>query len=234
MKIKELIIITGVAIFASACSQNNVQNLGLETKEDSLSYAIGVSTFTGVNEQGWEIDPLLMAKGMMDAKDGEMLINEVAANGFIQVYMMDQQEEKLKEEYGDKIEEGKQFLADNVKNDGVLVTESGLQYEIISMGEGPKPTTEDKVRVHYAGTLIDGTEFDSSIERGEPAEFPVSGVIKGWTEGLQLMPVGSKFKFYIPYDLAYGARGAGAAIQPFSNLIFEVELLDIITEPSEE
>lgn len=235
MKIKGFIItIISVAVFASACSQNNVQNLKLETKEDSLSYAIGVTTFAGVTQQEWDVDPMLLAKGMLDAKDGKMLINEVAANGYIQMYMMEQQEAMLEEQYTDVIEEGKKFLADNGLNEGVLVTNSGLQYKVVSMGDGPKPTAEDKVRVHYTGTLLDGTEFDSSVERGEPAEFPVNGVIKGWVEGLQLMPVGSKFKFFIPYDLAYGARGAGEAIKPFSTLIFDVELLDIITEKEVE
>lgn len=124
--------------------------------------------------------------------------------------------------------EGEAFLAENAKREGVFVTESGLQYEVVTMGEGEKPTAESTVKVHYHGTLIDGTVFDSSVQRGEPIEFPLGGVIKGWTEGLQLMPVGSKFILYIPYQLAYGERGAGELIAPYSALIFEVELLDIV------
>ncbi|MBQ7449018.1 MAG: FKBP-type peptidyl-prolyl cis-trans isomerase [Paludibacteraceae bacterium] len=129
--------------------------------------------------------------------------------------------------YGNTQEDGEKFLAENAKREEVQVTESGLQYEVITMGHGLKPTAENKVKVHYTGTLIDGTVFDSSVERGEPAEFRLNQVIPGWTEGLQLMPVGSKFKFYLPYNLAYGERGAGQKIPPYSALIFEVELLDI-------
>lgn len=128
--------------------------------------------------------------------------------------------------YGDTKAKGEQFLAENALKDGVKTTSSGLQYEVIKMGKGAKPTATSTVKVHYEGTLIDGTIFDSSIQRGEPIEFPLNGVIKGWTEGLQLMPVGSKFRFYIPQELGYGAQAAGS-IPPYSTLIFEVELLDI-------
>lgn len=124
-------------------------------------------------------------------------------------------------------EQGIEFLSENGKRKEVTTTASGLQYEVIAMGAGAKPSASDKVRVHYAGTLIDGREFDSSYKRGEPITFPLNGVIRGWTEGLQLMPIGSKFKFYIPYDLAYGEQGAGDLIVPYSTLIFTVELLGI-------
>lgn len=125
--------------------------------------------------------------------------------------------------------EGEEFLAENAKRDEVTVLESGLQYEVITEGSGEKPTADSMVRTHYAGTLVNGQEFDSSYKRGEPAEFPVGGVIKGWTEALQMMPVGSKWKLYIPYNLAYGEQGAGGAIGPFQALIFEIELLDIVS-----
>lgn len=124
--------------------------------------------------------------------------------------------------------EGEAFLAENAKRDEVVVLESGLQYEIIETGTGETPTAASTVKTHYAGTLIDGKEFDSSYRRGQPAEFPVGGVIKGWTEALQLMPVGSKWKLYIPYDLAYGAQGAGGDIGPFQALVFDIELLEIV------
>lgn len=124
--------------------------------------------------------------------------------------------------------EGTAFLAENAKRDGVVVTDSGLQYEVINAGSGEKPTYNSTVRTHYHGTFIDGSVFDSSVTRGQPAEFPVSGVIAGWTEALQLMPVGAKYRLYVPHQLAYGERGAGAAIPPYSALVFEVELLDII------
>jgi len=129
--------------------------------------------------------------------------------------------------YGETKEAGEKFLQENALRDGVKVTESGLQYEVLVQGKGKKPTAESTVKVHYEGTLIDGTVFDSSYQRGEPIEFPLNGVIKGWTEGLQLMPVGSKYKLYIPYELGYGERGAGQSIPPYATLIFTVELLDI-------
>ena len=137
-------------------------------------------------------------------------------------------EAKEAEKHKDAIAKGEDFLAENAKRETVHVTESGLQYEVITMGEGEKPTAESRVKVHYHGTLIDGTVFDSSVQRGEPIEFPLNGVIKGWTEGLQLMPVGSKFILYIPYQLAYGEQGAGELIGPCEALIFEVELLEIV------
>jgi FKBP-type peptidyl-prolyl cis-trans isomerase FklB len=124
--------------------------------------------------------------------------------------------------------EGESFLAENAKRAEVTVTASGLQYEVLTTGEGEKPTADSTVRTHYHGTLINGDVFDSSYDRGQPAEFPVGGVIKGWTEALQMMPVGSKWRLYVPHDLAYGERGAGASIAPFSTLIFDVELLDIV------
>ena len=132
---------------------------------------------------------------------------------------------KLK--YGEAKAAGEQFLQENKLREGIQETESGLQYEVLVQGKGPKPTAEQTVKVHYEGTLIDGSVFDSSYQRGEPIEFPLNGVIKGWTEGLQLMPVGSKYKLYIPYELGYGERGAGQSIPPYATLIFTVELLEI-------
>jgi len=126
------------------------------------------------------------------------------------------------------MEQGKQFLEENAKKEGVVTTASGLQYKVIREGDGAKPTASDEVEVHYRGTLIDGTEFDSSYKRGQPLTFPLSRVIAGWTEGVQRMPIGSKYEFYIPYNLAYGEKGAGGLIPPFAALIFEVELLRIL------
>jgi FKBP-type peptidyl-prolyl cis-trans isomerase FklB len=153
----------------------------------------------------------------------EPKISNAEAQKILQEYFSKQQELKSKK----AIEEGENFLAENGKKKGVTTLESGLQYEVITKGEGAKPTLNDQVTTHYHGTLIDGTVFDSSVERGQPATFPVSGVIKGWTEALQLMSVGSKWKLFVPYNLAYGERGAGANIGPFTTLIFEVELISI-------
>jgi FKBP-type peptidyl-prolyl cis-trans isomerase FklB len=133
------------------------------------------------------------------------------------------------EQFEGAVKEGTEFLAKNAQREEVSVTESGLQYETINSGSGDSPTSESTVRVHYHGTLIDGTVFDSSYDRGEPAEFPVSGVIKGWTEALQLMSPGDKLRIYVPHDLAYGEQGAGAAIGPFSTLVFDVELLEVLS-----
>lgn len=223
-------MIAGLIFTFTACSQNGVDNVKLETSEDSLSYAIGVTTYKGVTEQGWDINPLIMAKGMIDAENDEAIFNDITSSGYINMYAMMKQEKMLMEENMEFIAENETFLSDNSTKEGVITTESGLQYKVLVMGDGVKPSETDKVKVHYTGTIIDGTVFDSSVERGEPAEFPVNGVIAGWIEGLQLMPVGSKFMFYIPSDLAYGPRGGGAIIKPFAALIFEIELLDIITE----
>ncbi len=133
------------------------------------------------------------------------------------------------EQFAGAVKEGSDFLEKNAQREEVTVTESGLQYEVINKSEGDSPNPSSTVRVHYHGTLMDGSVFDSSYERGQPAEFPVNGVIKGWTEALQLMSVGDKLKLYVPYDLAYGEQGAGAAIGPYSTLIFDVELIDIIS-----
>lgn len=139
--------------------------------------------------------------------------------------MRAQQEAQAKAAAG----EGEAFLTENAKREGVVTLASGLQYEVINEGSGDKPTAESTVRTHYHGTLINGDVFDSSYDRGQPAEFPVSGVIAGWTEALQMMPVGSKWRLYVPHQLAYGERGAGGAIAPFSALVFDVELLDIVS-----
>ena len=229
MKIKGLILIVSIITVLTACSQTNVGNIKLETADDSLAYAIGVSTYKGVTDAGWDIDPMVMAKAMIDAKEGNPIFNEVAANGFINLYGRQKQETEAKVAYAEQIEAGKKFLEENSATKGILVTPSGLQYKVLEMGDGAKPGLEEKVRVHYVGTLVDGTEFQSSRTNDEPAEFFVNQVIPGWTEGLQLMPVGSKFMFYIPYDLAYGPAGRGEHITPFCTLIFEVELLDILT-----
>ena len=199
------------------------------TVEQQASYGIGRQIGDQVASNPFEgLDAAAVAQGVMDALNGEAYAVEMedlrAAFGVINERMQAAQAEKAKAASA----EGQQFLDDNAKRDGVTVTESGLQYEILVEGEGDKPTAASTVKTHYHGTLIDGTVFDSSYDRGQPAEFPVGGVIKGWTEALQMMSVGSKWRLTIPYNLAYGEQGAGGAIGPYQTLVFDVELLEIV------
>ncbi|MEO6285249.1 MAG: FKBP-type peptidyl-prolyl cis-trans isomerase [Dyadobacter sp.] len=198
----------------------------LKNQMDSLSAAIGVSFSTSLAAQGISnINTEVLTKTINAALKGDKTaFSSEEANKFIGDYFQKNMEEK-----GAVVRvEGEKFLEENKKKTGVTTTESGLQYEVIKTGEGPKPAATDKVKTHYHGTLTNGTVFDSSVDRGEPVEFPVNGVIKGWTEALQLMPVGSKWKLFIPYQLAYGERAAGPQIPAYSALVFEVELLEIV------
>ncbi|SKB59301.1 FKBP-type peptidyl-prolyl cis-trans isomerase [Dyadobacter psychrophilus] len=198
----------------------------LKNQMDSLSAAIGVSFSNSLSSQGiTDINTEVLTKTInASLKGGKTAFTPEDANKFIGEYF-----QKITEEKGAVFRvEGEKFLAENKKKEGVTTTESGLQYQVIKTGDGPKPTATDKVKTHYHGTLTNGTVFDSSVDRGEPVEFPVNGVIKGWTEALQLMPVGSKWKLFIPYQLAYGERAAGPQIPAYSALVFEVELLEIV------
>lgn len=203
----------------------NNKEMELKTELDSISYGLGVSIAQNLKTQGiTELDAIALTKGLEDAIAGrDLKLQEAEIGAMLNAFMQKKAEEKSK----GVIEEGKKFLAKNAKRPEVKTLPSGLQYEIITVGTGAIPTAEDQVTTHYTGKLIDGTVFDSSVERGQPATFPVGGVIKGWTEALQLMPVGSKWKLFIPSDLAYGERGAGAQIGPYSTLIFDIELLEI-------
>jgi FKBP-type peptidyl-prolyl cis-trans isomerase FklB len=194
---------------------------------DSFSYAAGLNIANNMKEQGISnVNPAMMQRAINDVFQNKptLLTHEVASMKLQEQLAAFQQ----KKSAGEKAK-GEAFLAENKKRKGVISLPNGLQYEVISAGEagGAKPTAADTVVVHYAGTLIDGKPFDSSIERGEPATFPVGGVIRGWTEILQIMPKGAKWKVFIPSDLAYGDRGAGAAIPPGATLVFEINLLDI-------
>jgi FKBP-type peptidyl-prolyl cis-trans isomerase FklB len=236
MKIKGLIVLTGVvAIMLGSCAKNTISNAKLKTKEDSLSYAFGIVNFNALQSDSLKLDARIVAKAMLDGENGKPEMSDEIARGFIMSFVTARQADQAAKQaeqdkllYKDYIAENEAFLTKNKENSAVTVTPSGLQYEVIKMGTGEKPTSESTVKVHYVGTLIDGTEFDSSIKRNEPAQFPVSGVIPGWTEALQLMPVGSKFKLFIPQNLAYGSSQAGDVIKPFSTLVFEVELLEIV------
>lgn len=204
--------------------------------ETTRFYALGLNIGSGMaaqTKQGLmgdstlEVKIELIQKALIETLNGkETKISAEDAMEFLNATMEKLQEKKAETEFGENKLAGETFLAENAKRENVKVTDSGLQYEVITEGKGEVPTATDKVKVHYKGTLIDGTEFDSSYGRGKPAEFGVTQVIKGWTEALQLMSVGSKWKLYIPYNLAYGAKNQGQ-IKPFSALIFEVELLGI-------
>jgi FKBP-type peptidyl-prolyl cis-trans isomerase FklB len=236
MKIKGLIVMTAViALMLGSCAKSSLKNAKLESKEDSLSYAFGIVNYNALTKDSLLLDPTIVGRAMLDGKEGKPLMADDIARSFIMAFINGREAVKAakkaeldKETYKDFIAQNEAFLAQNKTKAGVSVTASGLQYEVIKMGTGTKPTAENTVRVHYVGTLVDGTVFDSSIQRKIPAEFPVSGVIPGWTEALQLMPVGSKFKLWIPQSLAYGANSAGEVIKPYSTLVFEVELLDIL------
>lgn len=194
---------------------------------DSFSYALGLSMASFYKEQGVkEINTALVTRALNDIKAGKSLLDESQVNTCI-VSFMQTSKNQTAEPYK---KEGKAFLDSNKNQPGIVVLPSGLQYRIIKEGTGPKPAATDKVKVHYQGSLINGKIFDSSIKRGEPIEFNVSEVIPGWTEALQLMPVGSKWQIFIPSDLGYGDGGAGADIKPGSTLLFDVELLEIVKQ----
>jgi len=194
------------------------------TDKDKLSYGLGMMVGERVLKNYGDIDYDQLIKGMMAQHKGEeTALTMEEAQAALQAHQQNQATEAASAAQ----EAGKAYLESNKAKEGVMVTDSGLQYEVMSDADGAKPGLDDTVSVHYVGTLIDGTEFDSSIARGEPASFPLKGVIPGWTEGLQLMPVGSKYRFVIPSQLAYGDRGAGQSIGPGETLVFEVELLEI-------
>ncbi|MBN2665515.1 MAG: FKBP-type peptidyl-prolyl cis-trans isomerase [Bacteroidales bacterium] len=236
MKIKGLIVLTSVvALMLGSCAKQSISNAKIKTSEDSLSYAFGIINFNALQADSLQLNPKIVAKAMFDGENGKPEMTDEIARGVIMSYvtgrqaeMAERQAEQDKIQYKDYIAENEAFLAKNKEKAGVTVTPSGLQYEVITMGTGNKPTINSTVKVHYVGTLMDGTEFDSSVD-GEPAQFPLAGVISGWTEALQLMPEGSKFRIFLPQDLAYGSNPPpGGVIKPFSTLIFEVELLDIV------
>lgn len=228
MKLKQTIAIGFMSMIAfTSCNGQK----GTETKttmnntKDSVSYALGVSIASNLKKNGFDgLDLNLLNTAMKEVYNGAApKISVENADMVIQDFMMKAKAEKGKA----AVEKGQKFLEENSKKPGVVTLPSGLQYQIIKEGSGPKPALTDKVTTHYHGTLIDGTVFDSSVDRGQPAQFGINQVIPGWTEALQLMPVGSKWKLFIPSNLAYGDRGAGGAIGPNETLIFEVELISI-------
>ncbi len=226
----------GLLLLATGCTAEDkaAQKVELKDLRDKVSYSIGLNIGKDFKQQDIDIDPNLLAQGIQDAVSGaEPQLTEEQIQETItafQTEMMGKQEKKTKEMSEKNLKEGESFLAEHAKEEGVIALPSGLQYKVIEEGTGPKPQPTDTVKVNYEGKLPDGTVFDSSYKRGEPATFPVTGVIPGWTEGLQLMKEGAKYEFVIPPSLAYGERGAGPVIGPNSTLIFTVELLKVNPE----
>jgi len=228
MKITRILAIAALGLSITSCNSQLKKQTSLNSAVDSLSYAIGLDASRNL-AQLEELNPDLFIQGYLEGKDttGTDLMDKKEVKSFLNSYFRKKQERELEEKYGDLKKENEAFLNKNKSEKGVNTTPSGLQYMVMKEGTGHKPTKSDKVKVHYHGTLIDGTVFDSSVDRGKPTEFGVGQVIKGWTEGLQLMNVGSKYKFFIPQELAYGKSPRPGVIKPFAALIFEVELLDI-------
>ena len=230
MKFK-LLVLPALILGLTACDQTQTEQepaaeakSELTTDEERFSYGLGMMIAERVLSQFGEVDYDIMLAGIKaQHQSAETLLTIEEAQMALETYAQKQFAEQAE---GNR-KRGEDFLAQNKTAEGVQVTESGLQYNVISEGDGARPLATDRVKVHYRGTLIDGTEFDSSYSRGEPASFALNQVIAGWTEGVQLMNVGSKYRFVIPYSLAYGERGAGGSIGPFETLIFEVELLEI-------
>jgi FKBP-type peptidyl-prolyl cis-trans isomerase FklB len=222
----------------TATTAKTAAPLTLKTEKEKFSYALGMNIGTGMKRQSVAVDPAILARGLKDSlAGGKTLMTEDEARATLkqmQDEMRQKQQAKAQEEGAANKKVGDAFLAANKTKEGIVTLPSGLQYKILKEGTGPKPTSSDSVVCNYKGTLIDGKEFDSSYKRGQPATFPVTGVIKGWTEALQLMPVGSKWQLFVPSDLAYGERGAGADIGPGATLIFEVELMSIADKSQEK
>jgi len=224
-----LTIILSIAFLFSVCYAQG--KLELKDQKDKESYSLGYQFGQSLKSQGVDINLDIYGSGTRDAfggKEPQMSQEEIRATlTSLQQRLMAAQQKELKEKGAKNLEEGKKFLAENQKKGGIKTLPSGLQYKVLNEGSGKMPKAEDTVTVNYKGTLIDGTEFDSSYKRGQPATFQVKGVIKGWTEALQLMKQGAKWQLFIPPDLAYGERGAGRDIGPNATLIFEVELLAV-------
>nr|WP_298554101.1 FKBP-type peptidyl-prolyl cis-trans isomerase [uncultured Algibacter sp.] len=228
---KFLSFVTMVMLVVS-CNQTGATKKPIKTELDSVSYAIGMDVAKNVKASFDDFDNDLFIQGFNNVTDStDILLEENVAQQIVRTYFQKKQKAdaiKRQEAAAENKEAGEKFLAENKSKDGVQTTESGLQYIVLKEGTGEKPTTASKVKVHYHGTLIDGTVFDSSVDKGQPAEFGVTQVIKGWTEGLQLMKEGAKYKFFVPSDIAYGANPRpGGVIQPNSTLIFDVELLEV-------
>ncbi len=234
----KLQLIAALGILFLACQVSAEENLVLKNQKDKVSYIIGMEIGKNFKKQSIDIDPDILTKGIKDAISGgkPLLTEQEIQENMVtfQKEMMAKQEELAKKLGENNKKEGEAFLAENKKKDGVKTLPSGLQYKVTKAGTGKKPKLTDTVTTQYRGTLIDGTEFDSSYRRGQPVSFPVTGVIPGWTEALQLMEEGAKWQLFIPPNLAYGERGAGRDIGPNATLIFEIELVSIQEKKQEK
>jgi FKBP-type peptidyl-prolyl cis-trans isomerase FklB len=234
----KLRILAGLGILFLVSQVYAEENLVLKNQKDKVSYSIGMAIGKDFKRQLIDIDPDILAKGFKDTfTGGKTLLTDQEMNETMTVYQKEltaKQEEVLKKVGEKNKAEGEAFLAENKKKEGVKTLENGLQYKVIKTGSGKKPTLSDTVSTHYRGTLIDGTEFDSSYRRGQPVTFPVGGVIPGWKEALQLMEVGAKWQLFVPSNLAYGERAAGPNIGPYATLIFEIELISIEEKKEEK
>ncbi len=241
MKTIKILLVSTVILALISCNNSGIAQKSLDTELDTVSYSLGLDMGIKVKANFSDINKDLYIQGFISALDStDILIEQKDISEILRIFFQKQQQEtqkkhqvealkKAEEEFGEVKEEGIKFLEENKSKEGVVSTESGLQYIVLKEGSGEKPVATSKVKVHYHGTLIDGTVFDSSIDKGTPIEFMANRVIKGWTEGLQLMTVGSKYKFFIPQELAYGAfPRQGGVIKPFAALIFEVELIEIV------
>lgn len=226
------LFITTIAVLSFVSVTFGEDKAQLKDLKDKVSYSVGLNVGANFKKQGQELNPDALLAGLKDALSGKTpALSENEMKETMQAWSK-QMEDKQKAAGDKNAAEGTKFLADNKKKDGIKTTASGLQYKVMKEGSGAQPKDTDTVTVNYRGTLINGTEFDSSYKRGQPATFPVNGVIKGWTEALQLMKTGSKYQLFIPADLAYGARAVGPDITPNSTLIFEVELLEVKPAPA--
>jgi FKBP-type peptidyl-prolyl cis-trans isomerase FklB len=230
MTLRTTSMVVAMALAATAAATQDAP--ALTTPKEKHSYALGVNIGTGLGKQGLDVDPALVAKGLQDALAGKKTL---LTQDEVQAQLAELQAEMQKKQMAlaeSNKQAGDAFLAANKAKEGVVTLPSGLQYKVLKAGDGKKPAAEDTVVCHYRGTLIDGTEFDSSYSRNEPLTIPVNRIIKGWSEALQLMPVGSKWQLFIPANLGYGERGTPGPIGPNAALIFEVELLSIKEKPA--
>jgi len=235
--VKKFLAVAAVAalalVMASCAGEGDLpRKASLDTFEERASYALGLDVASSLTRSGAEVDIAAFVQGFRDTLEGQtVLMNQEEMRTVLTEFseqMRTMAQEKMESEGATNLEGAMAFMEENKAKEGVVTTESGLQYTVLTEGSGPKPGPTTKVKVHYTGTLVDGTQFDSSHDRGQPAEFPLNGVIPGWGEGLQLMSVGSTYRLFVPPDLGYGQRGAPPVIPPNAALIFDIELLGIV------